>query len=214
MKHFRIRLVLAFIVLVCGIMLIRLVYVVLNQPTAPSKPGIVVSTSSPVAAPVQPISNLHPLTSTSSHHVSYSQPNMTHSWMKAGNAAPSRGLYTTSSAQVHFVGGGSGGFTMPTVAQQGTSQGIGNRGIAVMPMTNFVAMASVRPMSEPEAQEAPQMASMASSPRRAPGPPNPPGPLPEDNQLVEHPIGDALLPLLCLALAYVIYIRTRRRKEI
>ena len=48
------------------------------------------------------------------------------------------------------------------------------------------------------------MAQMAV--RKAPPPPNPGGNLKEENQLVPHPecpVGDALLPLLLLAMAYV-----------
>ena len=88
-----------------------------------------------------------------------------------------------------------------TTSHSSASRGINYSGSITMPMTTFVAMASVRQVAQPEATEAPQMAAPI---RKAPGPPQPPGPLPEDNQLIEHPepVGDAVWLLMLLALAF------------
>ena len=69
-------------------------------------------------------------------------------------------------------------------------------------------------MASPEAQAAPQMARIASGPNNAPpGPPNIDGPLDPSVQLVEQPIGDALLPLALLALAYALARTYKKRAK-
>ena len=84
----------------------------------------------------------------------------------------------------------------------------------MMPMTHFSALASVRQIAQPEASEAPQMAAMASAPiRHTPGPPNPPDPLDEEHQLIEHPIGDAVLPLSLLLIGYALVMVWRHRRK-
>ena len=210
MKRFRIQLVWALIVLICGVSLMGMVYLVFNKPEVYINPGIVVTKPSPVAEPAAPMTPRGSSAPRSLfHHTSYSytyHSPETNSFTGAG-----KGLYLHSSAEVHSVGGGGNG-VWSTAGSSGSGS---SRGIiymqsagATMPMTSFVAVASSRQVSQPEAQEAPQMAHMAS-PKRAPGPPNPPGPLPEEHQLVEHPIGDAILPLLLLAIGYMVYRRKR-----
>lgn len=214
MKRYRIQLAIAFIVLACGASLIGALYRVLNSPEKAITSSVVVMPSSPVASPAQttiPRMNWvsHPL----NHPTPYVMP-MTDYHRAPVAAMPSiGGLYTTSSARVHSVGGGgNGGYGIATTSHSSSSRGINSNGQAAMPTTNFVAMASQRQVAQPEAQEAPQMAKLASSPRRAPGPPNIDGPLPEDHQLVEHPIGDALWPLLLMAIGYAVYRYTKKRK--
>lgn len=212
MKRFRIQLVWALIVLICGVSLMGMVYLVFNKPEVYINPGIVVTQPSPVAEPAAPLAPRGGSAPQSMfHHTSYSytyHSPETNSFTGAG-----KGLYLHSSAEVRSVGGGGNGVW----ATAGSSGSGSSRGIiytqstgATMPMTSFVAVASTRQVSQPEAQEAPQMARMAS-PKRAPGPPNPnpSGPLPEEHQLVEHPIGDAVLPLLLLAIGYMVYRRKR-----
>ena len=210
MKRFRIQLVWALIVLICGVSLMGMVYLVFNKPEVYINPGIVVTKPSPVAEPAAPMTPRGESAPRSLfHHTSY---NYTyHSPETNSFTGTGKGLYLHSSAEVRSVGGGGNG----AWATAGSSGSASSRGIiytqsagATMPMTSFVAVASSRQVSQPEAQEAPQMAHMAS-PKRAPGPPNPPGPLPEEHQLVEHPIGDAVLPLLLLAIGYMVYRRKR-----
>lgn len=212
MKRFRIQLVWALIVLICGVSLMGMVYLVFNKPEVYINPGIVVTQPSPVAEPAAPLAPRGGSAPQSMfHHTSYSY--TYHSPETNSFTGTGKGLYLHSSAEVRSVGGGGNGVW----AAAGSSGSGSSRGIiytqstgATMPMTSFVAVASTRQVSQPEAQEAPQMARMAS-PKRAPGPPNPnpSGPLPEEHQLVEHPIGDAVLPLLLLAIGYMIYRRKR-----
>ena len=75
-----------------------------------------------------------------------------------------------------------------------------------MPATSFVTLSSRRVLADAGAQEAPQMAEMAAAPiRHAPGPPNIDGPLPEDQQLVEHtPLPDGTIALALMVVMYAI----------
>lgn len=210
MKRFRIQLVWALIVLICGVSLMGMVYLVFNKPEVYINPGIVVTQPSPVAEPAAPLAPRGGSAPQSMfHHTSYSY--TYHSPETNSFTGTGKGLYLHSSAEVRSVGGGGNG----AWATAGSSGSGSSRGIiytqstgATMPMTSFVAVASTRQVSQPEAQEAPQMARMAS-PKRAPGPPTPTGPLPGEQQLVEHPIGDAVLPLLLLAIGYMVYRRKR-----
>lgn len=216
MKGFRIQLLIAFIVLVCGVSLIGLIYMISTKPVTYVTPGVV-SVPSPVATPTKPVYSgtmLRTSTPLIHHQAPYTMPMASHSQPSPASSSSFR-LYLTSSAEVHSVGGGGGGMGITTTSQGASGRGITYSGAVTMPVTNFVALASSRQVAQPEATEAPQMASMASSPvRRAPGPPNPPGPLPEDHQLVEHPLGDAVLPmLLCAALYGVGCMVYRRRKR-
>ena len=97
-----------------------------------------------------------------------------------------------------------------------TSHGSSSRGITTgggsvaMPVTTLVSVASSRQMAQPEAQEAPEVAHVLA--RKAPGPPNIDGPLPDENQLVEQPIGNAVWPLLLLAIGYAAYRQDKKRR--
>lgn len=216
MKQFRIQLAIAFIVLVCGVSLIGMVYVLSNKPDKDIRPGIVsVSTPSPIAAPVTTMpSTIRSIARPTMMHAPSLPPTNSNSLHHFATSSPSRGLYLTSSAKVRTIGGGGSGYVW-TSSTTSSSRGIAYGGATAMPATSFVSIASSRQVAQPEAQEAPQMAQMASSPRHAPGPPNPPGPLPEDHQLVEHPLGDALMPMLLCASVYGIWsIMYRRRKRL
>ncbi len=215
MKGFRIQLLIAFIVLVCGVSLIGLIYMISTKPVTYVTPGVV-SAPSPVATPIRPVYSIAKINTQTPllHHSPYTVPAISHTPSSAAATSSFR-LYQTSSAEVHSVGGGVGGSMGITITSQGASgRGITYSGAVTMPVTNFVALAASRQIAQPEAQEAPQMASMASSPvRRAPGPPNPSGPLPEDHQLVEHPLGDAVLPMLLCAAVYGVGCMVYRRRK-
>lgn len=213
MKSQRTKWAIAIAVVVGGIWLFGVFYVLSCKPDVSVNSGILVSTPSPVAAPVQPVHSGTLLRAPSplSHRVPYTMPVIGHSQTSTA-VSSSFGLYLTSSAEVHSVGGG-GGQGIVTMSHSSSSRGVSYSSGVVMPTTNFVAMASSRQVAEPEAQTAPQMAKLASSPRKAPGPPNPTGPLPEGNQLVEHPIGDAILPLLVLLAGYALATALRRRRK-
>ncbi|MBQ6791026.1 MAG: hypothetical protein IJP76_06250 [Paludibacteraceae bacterium] len=211
MKRFRIQLVIAGIVLVCGVSLMGLVYIVFNKPETYITPGIVTSNT---PASESPLSNPNASVTQQTYppRATVHYPTKTYKGTKPVSPSSVRGVYLTSSAQVQTVGGG---FAHNTSAE--TSQSSSSRGIvystsgAGMPTTNFLALASQRQVAEPESQEAPQMAHLASSdPRHAPGPPDP-GELPGDHQLVEHPIGDGMWCLLLLAIGYAA-MRLRRKK--
>lgn len=213
MKGFRIQLLIAFIVLVCGVSLIGLIYMISTKPVTYVTPGVV-SVPSPVATPMRPVYSAAKISAHSSmmHHSPYVLPTISHTTQPSPASSSSFRLYLTSSAEVHSVGGG--GIGIATTSQGTSERGINHNGAVAMPVTNFVALAASRQIAQPEAQEAPQMASMASSPvRSAPGPPNPPGPLPEDHQLVEHPLGDAVLPMLLCAAVYGVWCMLYRRRK-
>ncbi len=208
MKRFRIQLVIAFIVLVCGVSLIGLIYIISTKPVTYVTPGVL-SAPSPVASPVQPVNTGLRLYNRTVHHVAYAP--SSYSLYTPSVSMPSyQGLYLTSSAQVHSVGGGgNGGGGIALTSGGSANRGIVYTGSVTMPMTTFVAMAESRQVAQPEASEAPQMASVASAPeRRAPGPPNIQYP-PEEHQLVEHPLGDGLWVLLMLAVGYTVVRRNR-----
>ena len=217
MKRFRIQLVIAFIVFVCGVSLMGLVYIFFNQPETYITPGIVVTAPNPVATPIQNV-RPHTINVHYPRHTTY--PPIQSSTNNAVAMPASHGLYTTSSAQVHSVGGGgNGSFQIATASNSSSSRGIvystTNVSVSVtMPSSTFVAMASQRQMAQPEATQAPQMARLAVSPRTAPGPPNPPGPLDPEHQLIEQPVGDGIWIMLILACAYLIICGTRRREVI
>lgn len=214
MKRFRIHLVLAASVLICGVSLMAAVYLLFNKPEVYINPGIVVSSPAPVANPVSPVTPRHIAGSYSLfRHTSYGYSSSYHASPSASSMPATQGLYLHSSAEVHSVGGGSNG----AWAAAGSSGSGSLRGIrytqgggVTMPMTSFLAVASTRQIAQPEAQEAPQMARMAS-PRRAPGPPTiidlEEGQ--ENHQLVETPVGSTAIPLLLFAIGYIVYRRKR-----
>lgn len=216
MKRFRIQLVIAAIVLVCGVSLMGMVYLVFNKPYTPINPGITVSAPSPVAAPISPVARSTRF-ARATYHTNYSTPS--YNPMRSSSAhvgTSTRGLYLTSSARVHSVGGGgNGGHGMATTSRSSSNRGIVYSTTSVtMPQTNFLAMADTRQMAQPAAQQAPQLARLAS--RQAPPPPQPPGGeggLSEENQLVEHPIGEPWILVLFAALYAVVHIMIKRRKN-
>lgn len=204
MKNRRTKWVIALAVVVGGIWLLGVFYVLSYKPDVYINPGVVVSAPSPIALPAQPAGTRRTVSISPAHHPSLVQP-VPHIY--SAHPMPTyQGLHATSGAQVHSVGGGGGNYAYGSGSQGSSSaRGISYSSAGVtMPATNFVALASQREVSQPAASEAPQMARMAASPRTTPGPspPNPPQPLDDDHQLVEHPVGDALLPLLLMALAY------------
>lgn len=209
MKKFRIQLVIAAVVFVCGVSLCGLIYIIGNKPAVYVNPGVV-STPSPTASPVHPVSpsygkpyGLHhgstlPSVSSTAHP---------HAWSGA-----SYRLFETSSATVKSIGGG-GGYGIATTSHGSSSRGIiTSSGNVAMPVTTFVSVASSRQMAQPEAQEAPEVAQVLA--RKAPGPPNPTDPLDEQHQLVEQPIGNALIPLLLLAIGYAAYKQKDKKRRL
>lgn len=214
MKQFRIQLLIAFVVFLCGSALIGAIYILSTKDVSMAKPGQVVSVSrpSPVAKPSLP--NRLALRSKLIHHVHSSY--TTHTTANTPNApmqsVRGKGLYTTSSAQVTTVGGG-GNASMPfTISHSSSRQALNQQ--VVMPTTNFLALASTRSVAAPGATDAPQMASLASAPRRAPGPPVITGPLEEENQLVEHPqpVGKSWIMLLLVAAYACLLARKKQLK--
>ena len=213
MKRLRMQLVIALIVLVCFVSLIRVVQVVLDKQDTSIAPGVAISTSSPVATPVLSVSSgveLH--RNTYGYAAPYNRHTIDNHSVSTPYVSGSTGVYLTSGAAVHSAGGG-GNYVPNATSSASSSRGINYNGVATMPVTNFVALASSRQVAEPAAADAPQMAKMASGPYRAPGPPNPPGLLPEDHQLVEHPLGNILWPLLFMGLVYAVVIRLRCRRK-
>lgn len=215
MKKFRIQMVIALIVLICGVSLMGLVYIMFNKTEVYVNPGIVTRAPSPVAAPVLPTNWSYP---PKGKNISYSPQT---NYQKSAHHMPSvpmqsvGGLYMTSSAQVHSVGGGgnAGGYYgtsnsggMYSVSY-GSSRGISYSHVSsvVMPATSFVALASTRSMAVPESREAPEL---AVTPRRVPGTPDDDTEEQEDQQ----PIGDGLLTLMLLIAAYCGFIALRRKR--
>ena len=211
MKQFRIQLLIAFVVFLCGSALIGAIYILSTKDVSMAKPGQVVSVSrpSPVAKPSLPnrlIIRSNLMRHAHSTHVACQS---SHSSVTSTSmpSVHTKGLHTTSSAQVTTVGGG-GSPSMPFTISHSSSRQVLNRQVAV-PTTNFLAIASTRTMSAPGASEAPQMASIA--PHKAPAPPTV-NDLLEDDQLVEHPVpvGTAEL-FIVLAFLYTLFVAVRKR---
>ena len=206
MKSFRVQLLIALLVVICGISLMGLIYLVFSKPDVVVNPGVVVSTPSPVSIPVSPMrSNGRMYRSvTHSHTAFYSnavQPSTPIIPMQ-----PIGSVWESKNARIQVIGGGAEYRTEQT---NNSAQQRGIQQTAVMPMTTFTAMASVRQVAAPTAAEAPAMAKLASGPHRAPGPPTIPD-LEEKDQLVEHtPVGEPLV----LALMAGLYAIVRKRKE-
>lgn len=205
MKRFRIQLVIALVVLICGVSLMGVIYLVFNKPEVYVNPGVVVTQPSPVATPIQPVrTRTNALRQTG---LSHAYPIAPVPYAAAPKAAmqSTRGLYTTSSAKVQQVGGGSGYGTATSSGSSAAQRGIV---YTTSTVTTFVAFASnSRQVAAPEAQFAPEMAALVSEPRRAPGPPDLGGEeAPDDHQL---PVGD---PLVLIVMAGL-YAFVRKRKE-
>ena len=209
MKRYRIQLVMAFIVLVCGVSLMGLVYILFNNHSEPITPGIVVSHPCPVAEPMQPAHRtlISPSPSRWVHATvpSY-QPHTTSS--PSVPTMPMRGLYETSRAQTHSVGGGGNGYGIAATSNASSARGI-QYGSTAMPSTSFIAMASSRTIAQPGSVDAPQLARISSSPNRVPGTPDDE----EEEEEVQQPIGDALPVLLLLAMTYAAVLGARRTRK-
>lgn len=214
MKQFRVQLLIAFVVFLCGSALIGAIYILSTKEVPIAKPGQVVSVShpSPVAKPSLP--NRAILRSAPIHHrhVSYAAHTSAHAPTMSMQSVQGKGLYTTSSAQVTTVGGGGNASMLYTVSHSHSRQ-THNQQVAV-PTTNFLALASTRSVAAPGASDAPQMASLASAPRRAPGPPDINGPLDRENQLIEKlPIGKPWVMLLMIVAYACVLARKKHLKR-
>lgn len=209
MKKFRIQLVIAAVVFVCGVSLCGMIYIIGNKPAVYVSPGIVTAPS-PAASPVRPITS--PYRKHNGLHHNYAvHPVSPMMHPSAGAGASSYRLFETSSATMKSIGGGGYGYGIAMTSHGSSSRGITTGGSVAMPVTTLVSVASSRQMAQPEAQEAPEVAHVLA--RKAPGPPNIDGPLPDENQLVEQPIGNAVWPLLLLAIGYAAYrLRDKKRR--
>ncbi len=218
MKQFRTQVVIALIVLVCGVSLMGLVYLVYGKPFVEINPGVVVRHSSPVAAPHLPLRSGTRMRTTRAAHQSVPRNGVRVESTVSLPTGANMSILLLSNAKIHNSGSGvgsSGSFYASSSSHRGSQR----RGVqaaasgVTMPMTTFVAMASARSVAAPEAAEAPRMAKTASM-RNAPPPPPNPTDLEEDDRLVEHPlcpVGDAVLPLLLLAMGWGIYKREKIR---
>lgn len=206
MKRFRIQLVIALVVLICGVSLMGLIYIMFNKPEVYVNPGVIVTQPSPVSSPVQPLRSSSGILR--DYPYSYTMSPMPNATAPKAAMQPSRGLYATSGAQVHSVGGGTG-YGIATTSSTQTQRGISYTTTTVTTFATF-AMNS-RQVAAPEAQYAPEMARLVSEPHRAPGPPDlGGGEAPGDQQLVEHPIGS---PLVLVMMAGLYAAVVRKRKE-
>lgn len=202
MKRFRIQLVIALVVLICGVSLMGVIYLVFNKPEVYVNPGVVVTQPSPVATPIQPIRSSSGMMR-SDYPYSYSMYPLPYTAAPQATMQPSHGLLLTSSAQVQQVGGGSGYGTATSSGSSAAQRGIVYTTSTVTTFATF-AMNS-RQVAAPEAMNAPEMAKLVTEPRRAPGPPDI-GELDPEHQL---PVGD---PLALVVMAGL-YAFVRKRKE-
>ena len=211
MRSTRVKWVIALAVVLSGLWLMGVFYVMTYKPEVYNNPGIVTTAPIPSSTPsMSPARTFSPMRSHSAYRTAYT-PTVRRTHLPSIPMQSTGGLYLTSSAQPHSVGGGGNAGIYTTTGGSSSSRGIQYSSSMAMPQTNFVAMASSRQMAEPEAQHAPMMARLAG--RNAPGPPNPPQPLDPEHQLVEQPVGDAVWPLLLLALAYMLVRSYKRIKE-
>jgi hypothetical protein len=214
MRSTRIKWVIALAVAVSGIWFMGVMYVLTYKPDVYVAPGNV-GANLPTSAPVMPTINSY--TPSRARNI-YRPANYGAHRTQRPASVPmqSMRIRTTSSAQVHSIGGGGNGGGGAVSGGSSSHRGIVYSTASVaMPQTNFLALASTRQMAAPEASEAPSMASMASisGMRRAPGPPTPGGgELPDEHQLTEQPVGDAVLPLMMLVMLYCA-VRVYRRKS-
>lgn len=215
-KAFRIQILIAVIVFICGVSLISLLYITLNKPVQYITPGVIVTSPSPVATPVQSARSRTMPMSRPIHQTSHTS-TLPHSNWRSTSSAPAMHVYRTSNAQMNSYGGGAGGMGMTgSSTNASSSRGItaSNSSVA-MPATNFLALASTRQMAMPEAADAPAMARLASSPNRAPGPPTTGGEGADpDHQLIEQPIGEPwVMALLALLYAFGRFIMEKKQKR-
>lgn len=121
--------------------------------------------------------------------------------VRTGGGAAWR-VVQTSDRRMQSYGGGAEKGQQSSGSASRVGQTVNN---SIAPVTSFVALQARQQLADAGSMEAPQMAQMAALPtRRAPGPPNPHGPLPEDHQLVEHPLPDGMLTLLIMAIVFAI----------
>ena len=201
MKRFRIQLLIALIVLICGMSLMGIVYLVFNKPEVYINPGVVVTNPSPVATPIQPRGSSSSMRT--NYPYSYTMSPTSYVMAPQATMQPSHGLFVTSNVQTQSVGGGYGaGYGAATSSGSDTQRGII---YTTSTVTSFVALAEKRQVAEPAAQFAPMMAKLADEPHRAPGPPTP-DELDPEHQL---PIG---APWIRAVMAGV-YAVVRKRKE-
>lgn len=123
-------------------------------------------------------------------------------WAAPSNNGSVWRVVQTSDRRMQSYGGGAERGQQTNGTTQKSGQNVNNN---IAPVTSFVALQARKQLADAGAMEAPQMAQMAALPtRKAPGPPNPPGPLPDDHQLVEHPLPDGMLTLLIMAIVFAI----------
>ena len=199
----RTKWVIALAVVVGGIWLLGVFYVLSYKPDVYVNPGAIVSSSSPVATPIQP-GRYNPIMSHDGfiRHTPYIQPTSYNGNAPEATMQPSYGLYMTSNANTHSIGGGGNSTYGMYSSHSSSSRGIIYSTTGV-PTTNFLALASNRKMANPEASDAPQMAHLA--PRNAPGPPDLGGETPPtDHQLVEQPLSDGIWILMMAASLFLL----------
>lgn len=201
MKRFRIQLVIALVVLICGISLMGVIYLVFNKPEVYINPGVIVTQPSPVSAPIQPIRSSSGMMR-SDYPYSYSMYPLPYTAAPQATMQPSHGLLLTSSAQVQNVGGGMS-YGMATTSNTQNQRGIS---YTMTTVTSFATFAANRQVAAPEAMNAPEMAKLVTEPRRAPGPPDI-GELDPEHQL---PVGS---PLVLVVMAGLYAAAVRKRKE-
>lgn len=215
MRKIRLYLVVTAIVILCGASIVGIFRILFGNYDKAIHPGLVQSPS-PVAIPHLPFRGKRTAEIVVSSASNKPLNERTESSVTL--SAHTYSLWTLSSAKISHVGGGTGGAApsaAPSSSGHSSQRGIqyGSSGASVvMPITTFVAMASTRQVAAPEAQQAPQLASVG--PRRAPGPPDLGGETPpEEHQLIEHPepIGSPIL-LVFLAGLYAIARYWRRNR--
>ena len=209
MRSTRVKWVIAFAVVISGIWFMGVVYVLTYKPDVYIAPGNVGANLPTVAPVMKTITTYTPLRQRSTYTPArYGQ----RSQRPAAVPMQSMRIRTTSSAQMHSVGGGGNGGGGSVSGGSASQRGIIYSTASVaLPQTNFLALAESRQMAAPEASEAPMMAN-TTGPRRAPGPPDiGGGDLPGDHQLTEQPVGDAVLPLMMLIMVYCGFIIYRRK---
>lgn len=214
MKRLIIRIGVALVLLASGVALLQSVYLVLNNKVDHTNASsAIVSSPSPTALPAHSAFSRTGRISWRADYQGSSSASST--LLPEATMSSSHELFATSRSHVHIIDGGNSTAYATNSSGNTSPRGINYGGGGVMmPMTHFSALASVRQIAQPEASEAPQMAAMASAPiRHTPGPPNPPDPLDEEHQLIEHPIGDAVLPLSLLLIGYALVMVWRHRRK-
>lgn len=217
-KEFRKTLVIASAVFICGVSLIGMIYIAYLQPEEYINPGIVTS-SSPVAQPIQSIRPSALFRTNGAYQMTSQSSSSFHTQMPSTSMPIMKGVWATSSEKIHSVGGGMGGsYGAATNTQSSSSRGINYSGAGnvTMPLTTFVAVASMREVAPPAAQRAPSMAKLAVEPHRAPPPPPNPGgdELPGEHQLTEQPVGTPwVLAFFALIYTISVYLSRRRREN-